>query len=103
MPEVDWGIIPGWGGTTRMARLISRRMTKEINPLGALHPARRGVDLGLFNRVAANDQLEAETQKLIDLLLTKNQQSVRQHKFIINKTSRLISTRRRASRRWAPP
>jgi len=47
MPEVDWGITPGWGGTTRMARLIGRRMTKEINLLGALHPARRGLDLGL--------------------------------------------------------
>lgn len=33
MPEVDVGITPGWGGTTRMARLIGRRMTKEINLL----------------------------------------------------------------------
>jgi enoyl-CoA hydratase/carnithine racemase len=39
MPEVDVGITPGWGGTTRMARLIGRRMTKEVNLLGALHPA----------------------------------------------------------------
>lgn len=85
MPEVDWGITPGWGGTTRMARLIGRRMTKEINLLGALHPAKRGLDLGLFNRVIPNDQLEAETQKLVDLLLTKNQQGVRQLKFMINK------------------
>jgi enoyl-CoA hydratase len=85
MPEVDWGITPGWGGTTRMARLIGRRMTKEINLLGALHPARRGVDLGLFNRVVENDQLEAETQKLVDLLLMKNMQGVRQLKFMINK------------------
>lgn len=84
MPEVDWGITPGWGGTTRMARLIGRRMTKEINFLGALHPARRGLDLGLFNRVVPNDQLEAETRKLVDLLLMKNQQGVRQLKFMIN-------------------
>lgn len=85
MPEVDWGITPGWGGTTRMARLIGRRMTKEINLLGALHPARRGLELGLFNRVVANDQLDAETQKLVDLLLVKNQQGLRQLKFMINK------------------
>jgi enoyl-CoA hydratase len=85
MPEVDWGITPGWGGTTRMARLIGRRMTKEINLLGALHPARRGVELGLFNRVVGNDALAAETQKLVDLLLMKNQQGVRQLKFMINK------------------
>ena len=85
MPEVDWGITPGWGGTTRMARLIGRRMTKEINLLGALHPASRGVELGLFNRVVADDALDAETDKLVDLLLMKNQQGLRQLKFIINK------------------
>src|SRR4029077_14536812 len=38
MPEGDVGITPGWGGTTRLARLIGRRMTKEVNLLGALHP-----------------------------------------------------------------
>lgn len=85
MPEVDWGITPGWGGTTRMARLIGRRMTKEINLLGALHPARRGLELGLFNRVVADETLEAETQALVNLLLTKNQQGLRQLKFMVNK------------------
>jgi enoyl-CoA hydratase len=29
MPEVDWGITPGWGGTTRMARLIGRRLPRR--------------------------------------------------------------------------
>jgi enoyl-CoA hydratase len=60
-------------------------MTKEMNLLGALHPARRGVELGLFNRVVADDQLAEETQKLVDLLLIKNQQGLRQLKFMINK------------------
>lgn len=85
MPEVDWGITPGWGGTTRMARLIGRRMTKEINLLGALHPARRGLELGLFNRVVPDAALAEETQRLVDLLLIKNQQGLRQLKFMINK------------------
>ena len=40
MPEVDAGITPGWGGTTRLARLIGRRRVKEINLIGALHPAK---------------------------------------------------------------
>lgn len=84
MPEVDWGITPGWGGTTRMARLIGRRMTKEVNLLGALHPARRGLELGLFNRVVADDRLEEETAALVEVLLSKNQQGVRQLKFMIN-------------------
>jgi enoyl-CoA hydratase len=85
MPEVDVGITPGWGGTTRMARLIGRRMTKEVNVLGALHPASRAVELGLWNRVVQNDGLDAEVDALVEVLLSKNQQAVRQLKFIINR------------------
>ncbi|MBA2523867.1 MAG: enoyl-CoA hydratase/isomerase family protein [Solirubrobacterales bacterium] len=85
MPEVDVGITPGWGGTTRMARLIGRRMTKEVNLLGALHPAARALELGLWNRVVADGRLAAEVDALIEVLLSKNQQAVRQLKFIINR------------------
>jgi enoyl-CoA hydratase len=85
MPEVDSGITPGWGGTTRMARLIGRRMTKEINLIGALHPARRAVELGLWNRVVADDSLDTEVGRLLEVLRSKNQQALRQLKLIINK------------------
>ena len=61
MPEVDVGITLGWGGTTRMARLIGRRVTKEINLLGALQPARRAVQLGLWNSAVAGRSLEARS------------------------------------------
>ncbi len=84
MPEVDVGITPGWGGTTRMARLIGRRMTKEINLLGALHPAIRAAELGLWNRVVPDERLLDEANQLVDVLLSKNHQAVRQLKFIIN-------------------
>jgi enoyl-CoA hydratase len=102
MPEVDVGITPGWGGTTRMARLIGRRMTKEVNLLGALHPAARAVQLGLWNRVVPDEGLAAEVDALVEVLLSKNQQAVRQLKFIINRGSRPISIPRRASRRCRP-
>lgn len=85
MPEVDVGITPGWGGTTRMARLIGRRMTKEVNLLGALHPAERAVQLGLWNRVVPDARLDDEVDALVAVLLSKNQQAVRQLKFIINR------------------
>ena len=85
MPEIDVGITPGWGGTTRMARLIGRRMTKEVNLLGALHPARRALELGLWNRVVEDDRLVQEVDALVELLLSKNQQAARQLKFIVNR------------------
>ena len=85
MPEVDWGITPGWGGTTRMSRFINRRRTKEINLLAAIQPARKAVEWGLWNRVVPTGELEAEVEKLLTLLRAKSQQTLRQLKFIINK------------------
>jgi len=85
MPEVDVGITPGWGGTTRLPRLIGRRRAKEINLIGALHPAHRAVEWNLWNRVVPNDQLDAEVLKLLEVLKSKNQQGIRQLKFIINR------------------
>ncbi len=85
MPEVDVGITPGWGGTTRLSRLIGRRRAKEINLIGALHAAQRAVDWNLWNRVVPNNQLDIEVEKLLEILKSKNQQGLRQLKFIINK------------------
>ena len=85
MPEVDVGITPGWGGTTRLPRLIGRRRAKEINLIGALHPSKKAVEWNLWNRVVANDQLDGEIEHLLEVLKTKNQQGMRQLKFIINR------------------
>ena len=85
MPEVDVGITPGWGGTTRLSRLIGRRRAKEINLIGALHTSKTAVEWNLWNRVVANDQLDEEVERLLEVLKSKNQQGMRQLKFIINR------------------
>lgn len=85
MPEVDSGITPGWGGTTRMGRYIGKRRTKEINIIGALMSAQRAVDWGLWNRVVDNSRLDGEVADLIEVLRSKNQQACRQLKYIVNR------------------
>ena len=87
MPEVDSAMTPGWGGTTRMIRLIGRRRTKEINLIGALQSAQRGVEWGLFNRAIPDGKLDAELERLTEMLLVKNQQTLRQLKFTLNKNA----------------
>lgn len=87
MPEVDSGMTPGWGGTTRMIRLIGRRRTREINMIGALQSAPRGVDWGLFDRAVPDGDLGDEVDQLVEVLLTKNQQTLRQLKFVLNKNA----------------
>jgi enoyl-CoA hydratase len=85
MPEIDVGITPGWGGTTRMSRLIGRRRTKEINMLGALHPAGRAVEWALWNRAVPAKQLDTELERLLEILASKNQQALRQLKLMIDR------------------
>ena len=85
MPEVDVGITPGWGGTTRLARLIGRRRAKEINLIGALHSGKKAVEWNLWNQVVPDDQLDNEVERLLEVLKSKNQQGLRQLKFIINR------------------
>jgi len=87
MPEVDSGMTPGWGGTTRMIRLIGRRRTKEINLIGALQSAQRAVEWGLFNHAVPDAELDAELDRLVQVLLVKNQQTLRQLKFVMNKNA----------------
>jgi enoyl-CoA hydratase len=87
MPEVDSAMTPGWGGTTRMIRLIGRRKAKEVNIIGALHPASKAVDWGLFNRAVPDSDLDGEIERLIQVLLVKNQQTLRQLKFVLNKNA----------------
>jgi enoyl-CoA hydratase len=85
MPEVDSGITPGWGGTTRLSRYIGKRRAKEINIIGALMPARRAVEWGLWNRVVPDERLDDEVEILLKVLRSKNQQACRQLKYMINR------------------
>ncbi len=70
-----------------MIRLIGRRRTKEVNMIGALRSAKTAVEWGLFNRAVPDEQLDTELERLIEVLLSKNQQTLRQMKFVINKNA----------------
>ncbi len=63
-PEINLGLIPGFGGTQRLLRLAGRAATLELCLLGAPIDAARALQLGVVNRVVAADDLEAETLKV---------------------------------------
>ncbi|HEX9205306.1 MAG TPA: enoyl-CoA hydratase-related protein, partial [Candidatus Deferrimicrobiaceae bacterium] len=50
-PEVNLGIIPGYGGTQRLPRLVGRNVAKELVLTGDMITAQRAYEIGLVNRV----------------------------------------------------
>lgn len=62
-PEIMIGLIPGWGGTQRLTRLIGMGRAKELVMAGVQIDAQRAYDIGLVNRVYPADQLMDETKK----------------------------------------
>lgn len=83
MPEIDWDITPGWGGTSRLARVAGRRKAKEWNLIGALFDAATAERHDLINRVCSPDRLDAEVAALTEVLLAKHPVSLRRTKFIM--------------------
>lgn len=63
-PEINLGLIPGFGGTQRLLRLCGRAATLELCLTGTPITAERALQLGIVNRVVPAADLEADTMKL---------------------------------------
>jgi len=67
-PEINLGLVPGFGGSQRLLRLAGRAATLELCLLGAPIDAARAQQLGIVNRVVPAAELEAETMQLANQL-----------------------------------
>ena len=63
-PEINLGLIPGFGGTQRLLRLAGRAAVLELCLIGTPIDAARGQQLGIVNRVVPAAELEAQTMQL---------------------------------------
>jgi enoyl-CoA hydratase len=70
-PEINLGIIPGYAGTQRLARLVGRGRALEILLTGDMLSAQEAYRLGLVNRVVPAAELMAEAKKLAATLAAK--------------------------------
>ncbi|MFG1795753.1 enoyl-CoA hydratase/isomerase family protein [Nocardia sp. NPDC049149] len=84
MPEIDWDITPGWGGTSRLGRVAGRRKAKEWNLIGALFDAAQAERHDLVNRVCSPQDLDTEVDNLTEVILAKHPLTTRRTKFILN-------------------
>ncbi|MQF68849.1 enoyl-CoA hydratase/isomerase family protein [SAR202 cluster bacterium AD-804-J14_MRT_500m] len=71
-PEVDLGIIPGWGGTQRLSRIIGPTRAMELLVTGELVSADEAMSLGLLTKVVDQDTALKVTIGFCQKLMTKS-------------------------------
>jgi len=77
LPEVGLGIIPGYGGTIRLARLIGLGRAIEMTLTGDQVKAERALEMGLVSRVVDRGDLLEEAKSLMSTITAKGPVAVR--------------------------
>lgn len=83
-PEVTIGMIPGSGGTQRLARLIGLGRAKDVILRGRRIGAEEALALGLVTEVVAPDELETAVMRLVDELSRHSPLALAMAKRVLN-------------------
>lgn len=84
-PEIRLGLIPGWGGTQRLARAIGPARAKELVMLGDRVTAEEALRMGLVHRVVHHDKLSEEVNALARRLVEGPPVALKQAKYAIQR------------------
>ncbi|MDH3270168.1 MAG: enoyl-CoA hydratase-related protein [Gemmatimonadota bacterium] len=77
LPEVGLGIIPGYGGTIRLARLVGLGRAIELTLTGDMVDAERAHAIGLVSKVTAPEELMDEAKALLRKVTSKGPVAIR--------------------------
>lgn len=77
LTELNLGIIPGWGGTQRMPRLLGKSKALELILFSKRLPAREALEIGLIDRVSKVGELMKEVMEMAEFLATRPPLAVR--------------------------
>lgn len=83
--EINIGLIPGWGGTQRLTRLIGRTKAKELVFTGRMIDAKTAEQLGIINMAVPHDKFKETVRQFALDLVSKAPVAVRVAKALINK------------------
>jgi enoyl-CoA hydratase len=83
--EINIGLIPGWGGTQRLTRLIGRTKAKELVFTGKMIDAKTAEQLGILNMVVPADKLKETVRQFAAELAQKAPVALKVAKALINK------------------
>jgi len=70
-PEIDLGIIPGWGGTQRLPRLVGKTKALEMLLIGTRIRAAEALSIGLVTKVSKPEELMKDAKELAKILAKK--------------------------------
>jgi len=86
-PEVNLGIIPGFGGTQRLSRLVGKGIAKELIFTGDMIDAPTALRIGLVNKVITAENLLDETIGIAQKIASKGPAAILIAKSVINRGS----------------
>lgn len=75
-PEIDIGVLPGWGGTQRLARHIGMGNAKEMIYTGKRISALEALDLGLVNQVVPRSDLLEAAKTIAETIASKSRVAI---------------------------
>lgn len=76
-PEVNLGVIPGFGGTQRLPRIVGKGIAAELLYTGDMIDAAEAYRIGLVNKVVASDELLATCHKIASKINAKGPVAIR--------------------------
>jgi enoyl-CoA hydratase len=83
LPEISLGLIPGFGGTQRLARIVGNNRAKELVFTGKNIRADKALEYGIVNRVCSPESLMEEVLKTATLIASKGKVALRAAKEVI--------------------
>ncbi len=75
-PEVNLGLIPGYGGTQRLTQLVGKGKAMELMMTANMIDANEAKQLGLVNHITTADALIHQTKNILQVIMTKGPHAV---------------------------
>lgn len=89
LPELSLGVIPGFGGTQRMSRLIGNGIAKELMFTSKMITADEALKVGLINHVVPQEDLLEKCVELSNQILKNSSVAIKMCKSSINEGSEM--------------